>query len=691
MLQNNTSSNNPEHIFNLSERIVIFSIVIIALLFLASYDIDFFHIIVENIGVVLGCCIMIISLFTYKLSQDKNFHFIGLTYGFASIFEFTQALYPAHTSISLQFSVLARFFHCFFLLFINNRRRHKLSIKRLFYIYSVITIILFISVYLVDMLPEFEITDGVFSTSYIVLCYISIAVFSVSITFLIKNRLNDHAEIRKYILTYFILMILYQVSIIIAIPDTELHLAVIHFIKLFCSYPIFMMIIKLALKDPIKLFFADLSIKNDELAKKEQLLKRQNQELVTKNKALISANSEILKSHHRYKQLLHFLPHAVVLLKGTQIVFTNKVCDEMFKDVCDGSLLNRNIIDLIPEDCKNKFRGQLDEVYYGKNIQCAQAKLILNKNKSYDLEYTLLYNVLDDEQYALLILEDVTEKKQAQEILTKAKIDEENEQLKIGFLANISHELRTPINLIYSAIQLEDKYIHSGKVSDTHRFNKVIKQNCFRLLRIINNLIDATKIDACFFKPNKRYMNIITVIEECTLSVVPFAESKSISLIFDTDVEEKYMLIDPDLIERIILNLLANSVKYGVYEGKIYVNIEDLVDSINIRLKDNGIGIPKDKISLLFNRFARIDKSFSRNTEGSGIGLYLVKQFVEMHGGSISVESEEGNGVEFCINLPCNKNQELPFEEIKMVATDLAENSNIIDKVNIEFSDIYME
>jgi signal transduction histidine kinase len=363
----------------------------------------------------------------------------------------------------------------------------------------------------------------------------------------------------------------------------------------------------------------------------------------------------------------------------------------MFRGVSDGNLLNKDVLDLIPEKYRSILKKQLDEVYSGKNIRSNQAKLDLNSEKIHDVEYTILHNVLDNENYALVIFEDVTEKRQAHEILAKAKIDEENEQLKIGFLANISHELRTPINLIYSALQLEDQYILNGKTSDIQRYNKVIKQNCFRLLRIINNLIDVTKIDASFFKPNMKYMNIISAIEECTLSVVPFIESKSMSLVFDTEVEEKYMFFDPDLIERIVLNLLANSVKYGVYEGTIYVNIQDCEDYLNIYFKDNGIGIPKDKVDLLFNRFMRIDKSFSRNTEGSGIGLYLVKRFVEMHGGYISVKSETGEGVEFCISLPYSQDKNIPFEEIKLVAADLAENSNIIDKVNIEFSDIYME
>lgn len=691
MLQDIKENGKLDQIFNISEKIAFFIFVIIILLLLASGDINFFHKTVEDIGVVIGGCIIVISLYSYKISQDKNFNHIGLTFGFSTIFEFAQALYPVDSSISLQLSLCARLFQCIFIIFFISRKTEKITIKCLFYTYLLLSLVMFSSVYWWNIIPNHQIINGAFPSSYTLSCYVTILLFSYAIFSLIKNGAQKNYEIKKLLITYCILMIFYQLSILINIPNTNIHLIVIHMIKLTCNYPIFVIITKFALKEPIKLFFSDLTSKNEQLAKKEKLLKRQNHELIIKNKALINANSIILSSHHKYKQLLNFLPDAVILLKGSRIIFTNSNCDEMFRDVSDGDLINKDILDLVPSKHKEALRELLSDVYLGKNVRSRQTTIEIKPEKSFDIEYTILHNILDDETYALLIVEDISEKKQAHEILTKARIDEENEQIKIGFLANISHELRTPINLIYSAIQLEDQYLVNGKTSDILRYNKVIKQNCFRLLRIINNLIDATKIDASFFRPNMKYMNIISVIEEATLSVVPFIESKSMSLIFDTEVEEKYMVFDPDLIERVVLNLLANSVKYGVYEGIIYVNIKDCEDYLKIFFRDNGIGIPKDKVELLFNRFMRIDKSFSRNTEGSGIGLYLVKRFIELHGGFISVTSEEGEGVEFCINLPYLQSEEHPFEEIKLAAADLAENSNIIDKVNIEFSDIYME
>lgn len=168
------------------------------------------------------------------------------------------------------------------------------------------------------------------------------------------------------------------------------------------------------------------------------------------------------------------------------------------------------------------------------------------------------------------------------------------------------------------------------------------------------------------------------------MSVVSYVESKGINLIFDTDVEEKIMNFDADKIERIILNLLSNSIKFTNPEGSIYVNMMDMDDSISISIKDTGVGIPDDKLQMIFERFGQVDKTLRRNSEGTGIGLCLVKSFVEMHGGSIQVKSKVGEGSEFIIKLPDVITEEKHNEESSTYETN-------IERINIEFSDIYSE
>ena len=265
----------------------------------------------------------------------------------------------------------------------------------------------------------------------------------------------------------------------------------------------------------------------------------------------------------------------------------------------------------------------------------------------------------------------------------------ELEKLRTEFFANISHELRTPLNIILNAnkvIRMSFEKDNIGKEKIINNIN-IERQNCLRLLRLINNLIDATKLDTGYFELNLINCNIISVIEEITLSVAEYTRSNNLTLTFDTEVEEKIIACDLDKIERIMLNILSNAIKYTNSDGNIFVNISDSEDFITILIEDDGIGIPENKIDIIFDRFRQVDKSFTRNYEGSGIGLSLVKSFVEMQGGEITVESEYGVGTKFYIKLPVKTVDNNKSEE----NVNLRNNklSDHVEKIRVEFSDIY--
>lgn len=177
--------------------------------------------------------------------------------------------------------------------------------------------------------------------------------------------------------------------------------------------------------------------------------------------------------------------------------------------------------------------------------------------------------------------------------------------------------------------------------------------------------------------------NIVQVTEDVVQSVSEYIHGKGLSIIFDTDTEEKIIACDPEKIERIILNLISNAIKFSNPGGSIFVNIFDKNDTVEIWVEDTGVGIEGKYLKDIFERFQQVDKSLSRNAEGSGIGLSLVKSIVEMHGGNIDVESEVGKGSIFKIKLPVRtiKNTEVIKEARQM--------NNRIQMINVEFSDIY--
>ena len=296
--------------------------------------------------------------------------------------------------------------------------------------------------------------------------------------------------------------------------------------------------------------------------------------------------------------------------------------------------------------------------------------------KEYSKETSYLYNQIN---YTTQKMADLTDD------MKKVK---ELDKLKTEFFSNISHELKTPLNVIWTSVQL----LNSLNLQDIepkisiNKYLSIMNQNCLRLIRLINNIIDITKIDGDYLHIDPTNEDIVYVVEEIVTSVVSYAEAQGQNLIFDTEVEERLMSFDQEKIERILLNLLSNAIKFTPKGGTIEVLFKDFNDYVRIIVKDNGIGIPKDKIGLIFDRFNQVDKSLSRKREGSGIGLSLVISVVALHGGTIKAESEYGIGSSFIIDLPVKIEES---SDISTLYDKLIPTSNKIDKINIEFSDIY--
>ena len=177
-------------------------------------------------------------------------------------------------------------------------------------------------------------------------------------------------------------------------------------------------------------------------------------------------------------------------------------------------------------------------------------------------------------------------------------------------------------------------------------------RNCSRLLSLINNLIDHTKIENNSYIINKKDEDIVYLVEETVLDMKDYIEEKGLELIFDTDVEEKVIRCDKVDIERCIINLVGNAVKFTPKGGLIEVIVSDLDDKVKISVKDNGIGISEENKRLIFDRFNQVVDKNAESKGGSGLGLTICKQLITLHCGDIYVESEVGVGSEFIIILP---------------------------------------
>lgn len=350
-------------------------------------------------------------------------------------------------------------------------------------------------------------------------------------------------------------------------------------------------------------------------------------------------------------------------------------------------LVTKNWYDIIHEHDRAIIKDLINENMFSEVILEACARV---KDKNHNIKWIhWSFSYIREENIIITTGRDITDEKKLE--LEKKLMEDalQVESLKNEFFANISHEFKTPLNIILASLQVIAQNIDNNNIiiSDNFNFNKYtssIKQNSYRLLRLANNLIDITKIDTGYYEIHKKNCNIISVIEDITLSVAQYINDKNIELLFDTSTEELIIGCDPDKIERIMLNLLSNAVKYTGSNGYIYVNIDTTDDYVIISVKDTGIGISRENQAIIFERFMQVDDTLTRKCEGSGIGLSLVKSLVEMHGGKIAVYSLEGIGSEFTFTLP---KITIPNSTIIYNLDDASHSK--VEKCNIEFSDIY--
>lgn len=272
-----------------------------------------------------------------------------------------------------------------------------------------------------------------------------------------------------------------------------------------------------------------------------------------------------------------------------------------------------------------------------------------------------------------------------EEKLAELKRKNEEDEIKKELLANISHEFKTPVNVIYSAIQMQDLKRDCNDINEILKFNSIIKQNCYRLIRLIDNFIDSSKLTEQDYKLKLKCLNIVSIVENTTMSILSYAEMRGIEVVFDTEEEEFFVLADKDLIERGILNILSNSIKYNKENGMINVFVGARGKNIIVEIQDTGIGIQKEKQKYIFNRYERIKASKGAYKEGSGLGLNIVKEIVNKFNGEIKLESEEGVGTKITLIIPKVEYDEEIYEAYY---DDFNLKNDIMQKVDLEMSDI---
>jgi signal transduction histidine kinase/DNA-binding response OmpR family regulator/ligand-binding sensor domain-containing protein len=268
----------------------------------------------------------------------------------------------------------------------------------------------------------------------------------------------------------------------------------------------------------------------------------------------------------------------------------------------------------------------------------------------------------------------------------------EVDRLKSRFFANISHEFRTPLTLILGPVQ---KWRERSREEDEKKDLSVAERNAHRLLRLINQLLDLSKVEAGAMKPRASRMNIVPLVKGIAYSFESSAGMRGIALSVSVEEEEIEVYCDKDMVEKMLSNLLSNAFKFTPAGGTVTVSvalpqirnqISDISNQnlIAIAVADTGMGIPPDQLDKVFDRFYQVDASQTHEHEGSGLGLALVKELVELHHGTIQVQSEVGQGTTFTVRLPLGrthlKDDEIAEVPLGGVTTIREAAGNVIGK-----------
>jgi signal transduction histidine kinase/CheY-like chemotaxis protein len=299
--------------------------------------------------------------------------------------------------------------------------------------------------------------------------------------------------------------------------------------------------------------------------------------------------------------------------------------------------------------------------------------LINKKNEKYFSSNDLTLFSIISVQAGQLIKNLELQKETFQERKETEKL-QELDKIKTNFFTNVSHEFRTPLTLILEPVKdILEKTTDPG----IKKSAGVIRRNAHRLYFLVNQLMDLSKLEEGKMKLEVIEQNIIPLLKGLILSFASLAERKKITFNFNTIEEDLNVYIDEDKVEKVIYNLLSNAFKFTPEGGIIELKVCKSEKYVNVSVSDSGIGIPKEKISKIFDRFYQVEGSYKREFEGTGIGLALSKELIELHKGKIAVESVEGKGTTITLSIPLGK-KHLKAEDIRKTVKVEKTNTDLI-------------
>ncbi len=378
---------------------------------------------------------------------------------------------------------------------------------------------------------------------------------------------------------------------------------------------------------------------------------------ITENQNLLD---DIAESEKIYRVLLESLPDGIVMIdkKSNKHIYKNKYIIEVFKTIKI-----------------EKFNNMVNDCIESENFDTVN---IINLNEKESA--SIVVSNIEEQSIYIVIFKMIRENNKANSQRSNLEKIQQNEAFKTQFYKDVVDKIQEPVNEMIRENKFMDSQTNSS-IIDSHIC--LVRQNLYRLKKVLDNINDIMDIENYSYDLDYTVFDLVQLLKQIVNLSKYYIDRKNLSIDLEFSDNEILVYLDSVKLQKIILNILSNAIKFSKENGTIKVSVEKKLDFIVINIQDNGIGIPKDKVDFIFGSFNQIDKSLTRLAEGMGMGLCIAKRLADIQGLYLNVESEVNKGSQFKILIKNTKNSFLDVKYKK----DLHISKEFVD---IQFSDIYL-